>query len=92
MDRDEFLNIDIKKEGKFLRYSGTIYEQYNLFFIIKNKNKKENFQITYSDMKREPLGKFSGGIELKKGKNEITMLITDLIGKEVYKDEFVFEI
>ena len=95
MDRDTFLTIDLKKEGKFMRYGGNIYENYNLFFIIENRmqKKKETFQVTYNGkMKAEPLGKFAGGIELRKGKNEITMLIKDLMGKEVYKEELVFVI
>ncbi len=87
MNREQFLTIDLNIKDASLYYQGTIYEPYNLFFEIKMHNSpSETFQVTHTDMKREPIGKFSGAIELKKGKNEVALVIRDDTNKEIHRE------
>ena len=90
MNREQFLTIDFQVKNNSFYYSGTIYEPYNLFFIISQGKKSEHFQITYTDMKREPIGKFSGAIGLLDGKNIINLLIKDTMNKELYSEVHEF--
>ncbi len=89
MKRDQFLSIELLVKDDSLYYRGTIYDPYNLFIGIENKT-REMFQITYLDMQREPMGKFSGAIALKKGKNNVKLIIKDKWDKEAYNEEHVF--
>lgn len=89
MNREQFLSIDLSVKEDSLYYRGTIYDNYNLFIELEN-TKCDLFQITYTDMQREPMGKFSGAIGLEKGRNKVKLIIKDKNNTEIYNETHSF--
>lgn len=84
MASEDFASIRFRIKDYSLYYDGTIYDGYNAFLVIRNeKGKSETFQIAYTEAQREPMGKISGAIALRKGKNIVTLVIKTFDGKEV---------
>ena len=85
MSLENYLTINLEIKDNSLYYHGTIYQAYNAFLVISNRE----FQITYGFFQREPLGKFSGAIKLQlvKTENEFVLIVKDSVGKEVYREK-----